>query len=149
MGLDALVPFKGQGPASIARFDSSLRVEIWKDTIGAIRQRPWLGWGEASFLHLFREKWLFGQPRNVVLQVLLAWGAVGALLCAALAAGMAPRLLAARIGEAAPFQGAALMLAAYSQINGTLYYAHSLALFVLCCAAAVLARVPLEPSRGG
>jgi O-antigen ligase len=139
LGLDALVPLAAQGPDSMARLGSSGRTEMWKDTIGAIGMRPWLGWGEAQFRSIFRDEWSFGQPHNIVLQVLLAWGAVGAVLCGALAACVLPRFVKARGVEAAPFQCAALMLAAYSLVDGSLYYAHSLALFVLCCAAAVAA----------
>ena len=93
----------------------------------------------------------FGQPHNVVLQILLAWGVIGGLACLALALWVAPRFIRARSAEAAPFQCAALSLAAYSMYDGTLYYAHSTALFMLCCAAAVAADLPRSggDERGG
>lgn len=147
LGLAALLPFEGMGPGSMARVGDSGRIEIWVATTDAIQQRPWLGWGEAQFREIFRDVWPLGQPHNVVLQVLLAWGAIGGLLCLALAIWTAPRFLKARSAEAAPFQCAALMLAAYSFIDGSLYYAHSLSLFTFCCAAAVAAGLPRnEPS---
>jgi len=143
-GLDAIVPFEGQGPASLARYDSSFRVEIWKDTIEYILMRPLTGWGEGQFRFVLGDQWWVAQPHNVVLQVLLAWGAIGGLLCLALAIWVAPRFLKAQGAEAAPFQCAALTLAAYSFIDGTLYYIQSLSLFVFCCAAAVAAGLPRD-----
>lgn len=145
-GLDALVPFIDQGPDSMARFGSSGRIAVWLDTVDAIGRHPWLGWGEAQFRFVFRDKWFLGQPHNIVLQVLLAWGVIGGLLCLALAIWTAPRFLKARTAEAAPLQCAALMLAAYSLIDGSLFYAQSLSLFVFCCAAAVAAGSPRDAS---
>jgi hypothetical protein len=83
------------------------------------------------------------------LQVLLAWGLIGGLLCLALAFWVAPRFLKAQGTQAAPIRCAALMLAAYSFFDGALYYAHSLSLFVFCCAAAVAAGLPRDASGAG
>jgi O-antigen ligase len=141
-GLGALVAFEGQGAANTLRFDSAGRVDVWRDTIGVISMRPLLGWGEAQFREIFRDVWSVAQPHNVVLQVLLAWGVVGALLSVALALWTAPRFLVAQSIDAAPFQCAALMLAVYSMYDGALYYAHSLSLFVFCVAAAMAAGSP-------
>jgi O-antigen ligase len=141
-GLDALVPFEGQGPASLARYDDSFRIAIWKDTLDYILMRPLTGWGEGQFRFVLGDEWWVAQPHNVVLQVLLAWGFIGGLLCLALAIWVAPRFLKAQGAEAAPFQHAALVLAAYSLIDGVLFYAQSLSLFVFCCAAAVAAGLP-------
>lgn len=149
LALDALVSYPTQGPGRMLNAENGARLEAWKDTIGAILQRPWLGWGEGQFREIFRDVWPFAQPHNVVLQVLLAWGLLGGLLCAALAAWAAPRFLRARSAEAAPFQCAVLMLAAYSFIDGSLYYAHSLALFFFCCAAAIAVGMPRGPAGSG
>jgi O-antigen ligase len=148
-GLAALIPFEGQGLDELAQVSDSLRVAIWKDTLEAIGQRPWLGWGEGQFRHVFRDVWPVAQPHNLVLQVLLAWGVLGGVLLLALAAWAAPRFLRATGAESAPFQCAALMLAAYSMIDGALYYAHSLALFALCCSAAIAAGMPRDGPAGG
>jgi O-antigen ligase len=145
VGLGALVPFEAVGLDSIARYGSSGRIELWSDTLDAILQRPWLGWGEAQFRAIFRDEWFVAQPHNVVLQVLLAWGLIGTLLCLAVTIWVAPRFLKAQSAEAAPFQCAALILAAFSFIDGALYYSHSLSLFVFCCAAAVAAGTKLNP----
>lgn len=140
-GLDALIPFATQGPDSMARAGSTGRIDMWKDTLDAIGMRPWFGWGEAQFREIFRDVWRFNHPHNIVLQILLAWGIVGALLCLALALWTAPRFLKAQTAEAAPFQCAALTLAAYSMVDASLYHTHSLSLFVFCCAAAVAAGI--------
>ena len=145
VALATVVPFEGQGLAEMAEFTDSDRIEIWRDTLAAIAQRPWLGWGEGQFREIFRDVWPVAQPHNVVLQVLLAWGILGAGLCLALALWMAPRFLQAPSSNAAPFQAAALMLAAYSFIDGALYYTHSLALFAFCCSAVIATGSPREP----
>jgi len=148
-GLNALVPFIEHRSSNIARAGSSGRIELWSDTIDAIGRHPWLGWGEGQFRFIFRDVWSFGQPHNIVLQVLLAWGAIGALLCLALAVWTAPRFLKPRSVEVAPFQCAALTLAAYSLFDGALFYAQSLSLFVFCCAAAVAAGSPRDAAGAG
>jgi O-antigen ligase len=140
--LGALVAFEAHGSGSAMRFDDSGRIDVWRDTIDAISMRPWVGWGEAQFREIFRGVWPVAQPHNVVLQVLLAWGLIGALLCLALALWTTPRFLKAQSIDAAPFQCAALMLAVYSMYDGALYYAHSLSLFVFCVAAAMAAGSP-------
>lgn len=137
--LTAAVPIAGQGPESMARFGGAGRVEIWIATLDSIRQRPVFGWGEGQTV-IFTPRlfgWTFPQPHNIVLQVLHAWGIAGASLVLALAAWATPLFLRARSAKAAPFQCAALMLAAYSFIDGALFYSQSLALFALCVAAAM------------
>lgn len=145
--LDALVPIGAFGPDSMARYTSSGRIELWKDTIESIRMRPWLGWGDGQFRWSGGTGQTVAQPHNVVLQVFYAWGAIGGLLCAALAVWVASRLVKARAVEAAPFQCAALILGAYSLFDGTLYYVQSTSLFALCCAAAIAAGLPESARR--
>jgi O-antigen ligase len=145
--LDALVPIGAFGPDSMARYTSSGRIELWKDTLESIRMRPWLGWGDGQFSWSGGTGQTVAQPHNVALQVLYAWGLIGGLLCAALAALVAPRLVKARTVEAAPFQCAALTLGAYSFFDGTLYYVQSTSLFALCCAAAIAAGLPESARR--
>jgi hypothetical protein len=137
LALNSLVPL-GQGLGKLARFGLSGRIEIWIKTLEHFRLRPWFGWGEGQVPGVFRgEPVIFGQPHNVVIQVLHAWGVAGVLLCLSLAAWVASRFLKAREEQAAPFRCGALILAAYSFVDGTLYYTQPLSLFVLCCAVAV------------
>lgn len=147
LGLDAFAPIQGQGPASMARFDSSGRVELWQATVAKVLERPVFGWGEGQFVHRWGS-FSVAQPHNIVLQLLYVWGVVGALLCAALSAWVAPRFFKDRTTEVAPFRCAALILAAYSFIDGALFYVQSTSLFALSCAAAVAAGLPKGPSAG-
>lgn len=143
--LNAVVPLDDQGPYNMARFGSSGRVELWQSTLEKVLERPLLGRGEGQFRYAFAT-FTVAQPHNIILQLLYVWGIVGALLCAALAVWLAPRFLKNRSGEAAPFQCAALILAAYSFIDGALFYVQSTSLFALCCASAVAAGRPKEPA---
>ena len=139
--LAALVPIEGQGLGSIDRVDDAGRVEFWLATIDSIRARPLLGWGDGQTVRFSVPLWgvAYPQPHNIVLQVLHAWGAVGGVLCLGLASWATPLFLKARSINAAPFQLSALMIAAYSFIDGSLYHVHSVALFALCVAAAIAA----------
>jgi O-antigen ligase len=145
--LDALVPIGAFGPDSMARYTSSGRIELWKDTLESIQMRPWLGWGDGQFRWSGGTGQTVAQPHNVVLQVLYAWGLIGGLLCAALAVWVVSRLVKARAVEAAPFQCAALILGAYSLFDGALHYVQSTSLFALCCAAAIAAGLPESARR--
>ncbi|MXP41624.1 hypothetical protein GRI75_08210 [Altererythrobacter soli] len=144
-GLAAFLPIDDQGPARMARFGSSGRMELWQATVSKVLERPLFGWGEGQFVHRWGSMSV-AQPHNIILQLLYVWGIVGASFCAALALWLAPRFLKNRTAEAAPFQCAALILAAYSFVDGALFYVQSTSLFALCCAAAVAAGMPREPA---
>ena len=148
-GLAALVPIDAQGLDSIDRVDDSGRVEFWLATIDSIRARPLLGWGDGQTVRFSVPLWgvAYPQPHNIVLQVVHAWGAIGGVLCLGLASWAAPLFLRARGKKAAPFQLSALMVAAYSLIDGSLYHVQSVALFTLCVAAAIAAGIE-ENSQG-
>lgn len=136
-GLDVLAPIGDFGPDSMRRYGDSGRVEVWRATIDLIQARPWFGHGDGQFSLLVGESLTIAQPHNIVLQVLHAWGIVGALLCLALAIRIAPSFLQSGPPHNAGFLCGALVLGAYSFIDGALFYNQSLALFALCCAAAI------------
>ena len=124
---------------SIGRFgtlDGNGRVEIWSAAVEAIWARPWFGHGEGqAYLALDWPPWMsiMPHPHNVVLQVLLAWGLVGAALLAPLAL-MLGRLVirqGQRDPRLLPLLAAAIVLAAYSMIDGTLYGIHSTSIFAM------------------
>lgn len=140
--LDALVPMGGQGPDSMGRYSDSGRIEVWRATIELIRMRPWFGHGDGQFQLLLGQNFMIAQPHNIVLQLLYSWGIAGTLICLALTVWAAPAFLKDRAASAAPFQCGALMLGAYSFIDGALFYNQSLSLFALCCAAAIAAGMP-------
>jgi O-antigen ligase len=122
----AIPPIPTQPIDRFGRLDGNGRMEIWAAAIDAISARPWFGYGEGqAFLALDWPAWMsvMPHPHNVVLQVLLAWGFVGAALLAPLIFMLGrivvrqgqrdPRLL--------PMLAAAIVLAAFSMIDGTLY----------------------------
>jgi O-antigen ligase len=128
-----LAPLGDLGPQRLINdMGSSGRIELWTQALAAIAERPWFGWGEGMFPILSGVG--FTHPHNVVLQVLLAWGIVGALLVAVLMGWLARRIHRSVDERGAPFLFAALMLAAASLVDGVLYLNQSTALFAMCIA---------------
>jgi len=132
----AVPPISSQPIGRFGRLDGNGREEIWAAAMQAISARPWFGHGEAqAFLALDWPPWMsiMPHPHNVVLQVLLAWGVVGAALLGLLGfmlgrvvvrhAQSDPRLL--------PVLAAVIVLAAYSMIDGTLYGIHPTSVFAM------------------
>jgi len=123
-------PLEGQGPGRlIGDSGSSGRLEIWGQTLHAISAHPWMGYGEAQFSRLINGN--FAQPHNSVLQSLLAWGVVGAVLIAILVAWLANRIRINMSEAEAPFLFAAANLMVFSLIDGSLFHVMSTALFAL------------------
>lgn len=108
------------------------RMEVWRQTTSLIGQRPWLGWGEAQFGTLLHSN--LGQPHNVVLQILLAWGAVGFGLVLVLAVLLADRLRRNANRQNAPLIFATCNIAVFSLIDGSLFHIQSVSIIVLCVA---------------
>lgn len=155
--LSALANLGYEETFNVARSGSGGRIELWVEILQHIRLRPWFGWGEGQVAFAFEgQPFNLSQPHNIVLQVLHAWGVVGAVLCLALTVWAMPRFFKAHSPDAAPFRCGAIILAAYSFIDGPLYHSQSLSLFALCCAAAIAAGMsegndsvlPAEANRG-
>lgn len=125
-----LVPLGDVGPY---RSGDSGRVELWAQALGFIAERPWFGWGEGRFTELSHPL-AYTHPHQVILQILLAWGVIGALLVAVMMGWLALRIHRTVDEGGAPFLFAALMLAAASLVDGTLYLNQSTALFAMCVA---------------
>ncbi len=154
----ALPPIPGE---SLGRFgmlgmlDGNGRVDIWAAAVEAISARPWFGYGEGHVFHVH----LAGQDvraahtHNIVLQVLLAWGVFGAALLALLGF-MLGRVLV-RQGKkdpsSLPVLASAIVLAAYSLIDGTLYHIQPTSIFALGIGLAAGRRLirdlPAAPAR--
>lgn len=130
----ALIWPLGEGSADrlFLDHDDSGRVAVWRQTVSVIGQSPWLGWGEAQFGTLLRSP--FGQPHNIALQILLAWGAVGFGLIAVLAALLANRVRRNANRQNTPLIFAICNIAAFSLIDGSLFHIHSVSVFALCAA---------------
>ena len=58
---------------------SSGRLSLWAGTLRFIFQRPLFGYGEGQFHSVVPEATEFNHPHNVLLQVLLQWGFLGAV----------------------------------------------------------------------
>lgn len=102
---------------------TSGRIDIWRAVVAAIVERPMLGHGEGA------TRWLVGnsahvQPHNIVLQVVLHWGAI---------AGLAALWMAGRLGWAmcvavrqrpalVPFAMIVAGAVCAAMLDGALYY---------------------------
>lgn len=124
------------------------RIEMWMMTWDLIKARPWLGYGE---IRLFKFVDTHAtQPHNAVLQILLAWGFVGAVLFLAIVGEFLVRVgFAARRGswQAWPLVFGLLVILIYGQISGALYHAFPLffATILSAAGAALLFRPKTHP----
>lgn len=132
----ALPPIPSQSISRFGSLDGNGRVEIWSAAVEAIAAQPWFGYGEAQAFHALNwPAWLSAdvqfQPHNVVLQVLLAWGFVGAALLGCL--GFILGRVVVRHGQSdprlLPVLAAAIVLTAFSLIDGALYNIHPTSVF--------------------
>lgn len=131
----ALPPIPFEPLSRFGTLDGNGRVEIWTAAVESIAARPWFGYGEA---HTLRAHWQgreFGvaQPHNVILQVLLAWGFVGAALLGVLGF-LLGRVVVRQCRSdprSLPVLAPAIVLAAFSMIDGTLYNVHPTSIFAL------------------
>lgn len=143
----AFPPIPSQPIGRFGRLDGNGREEIWAAAVEAIWARPWFGYGEGQAFHALNwPLWISAdvqfQPHNVVLQVLLAWGFVGAALLAFL--GFMLGRVVVRQGQSdpklVPVLAAAIVLAAFSLIDGTLYNIHPTSVFAMGIGLAAVRR---------
>jgi O-antigen ligase len=142
----AIAPLGALGIRRLADMGFSGRLEVWHAMTGEILQRPWFGWGEAQVSYQVRKKLRVGQPHDVILQVLHAWGIVGFVLVSVLALWLLRQMRRGIDEQTLPFATAALAIAAYSLIDGSLYHVQSVSIFALC-AACLAANAPPSSSR--
>lgn len=131
---DAAVPSSGV---------TSGRAELWRGTLEAIARQPWFGHGEGQLWQVVPAARTFdvAHPHNVVLQILFAWGLIGALCVAVLTVPFALRIIRnaqARGGEWLPPLMAMLVLVPYALIDGTLFHVHAVSLFAACAGLAAV-----------
>ena len=127
----------GVGRAVSATTDHEVttgRVRIWGNTLNAIEQQPLFGYGEGQI------RWVVPfehvqQPHELVVQVLLAWGAIGLLLLMVCGFYLARRaILAARAKEStlvAPFM-AMMAIFLFALYDGALYHILPVSIFAAC-----------------
>jgi O-antigen ligase len=140
-----LAPLGEYGPQRLSEFGDAGRIQLWRSMIAEIFDRPWFGWGEAQVRVKEIGAPSLTQPHNVVLQVLHAWGIVGFVLVSVLALWLLRQMRRGIDEQTLPFATAALAIAAYSLISGSLYHVQSVSIFVLC-AACLAANAPPSSS---
>jgi O-antigen ligase len=112
------------------------RTEMWRIVFEAIKQRPVFGHGEGQ-MHTVAPYSVMIQPHDSILQVLLAWGVAGALCLFVLAFIFARSFLPtvrSQGGTLVPPFMAMASLAAFSLIDGALFYALPISIFAACAA---------------
>jgi O-antigen ligase len=110
------------------------RMELWALVLQAISRSPIIGYGESQ-MSVVAPFYGMGQPHNLVLQLLLAWGVIG-LICAAVLgiAFVARAIPAVRADEASlvgPFTAMAT-LTALSMVDAALYHVLPVSIFAAC-----------------
>lgn len=134
----------GAGIGRMTEVTTTLRLEIWKVAVEFIAKRPIFGWGEEQ-IRFMPTPFPVVQPHNVVLQILLAWGVVGLLLVASLAAWLLGKLL--KVPAPAPFLLPLSMIAVFALVDSSLFQVQSVATFALCLALATSSRKDLASPR--
>lgn len=126
-----LFPLGDFGPHRLLGNDDNGRIELWREAVKGIAQRPWLGWGEGQFRFTVQPL-PYVHPHNVALQILFAWGVVGGLLIGVLAIHLARRIYREADESSAPLLFAALNIAIFGLLDGSLYHVQSVSIFALC-----------------
>jgi O-antigen ligase len=144
-GATAIAPLGGYGPSRLSEFGDIGRIQLWRTMIAEIFDRAWFGWGEAQVRVKEIGAPSLTQPHNVVLQVLHAWGIVGFVLVSVLALWLLRQMRRGIDEQTLPFATAALAIAAYSLIDGSLYHVQSVSIFALCAACLAANASPSSP----
>lgn len=133
--LSAVLTWIGPIGPGVQRFSSieNGRLDLWLATLPMIELRPIFGWGEGQF-GFMRAAGEVVHPHNVVIQVLLAWGAAGLFLVGALVVWLALKVIRAK--AALPITLALCNIFAFSLVDGSLYHVQSVAMCSLCLALA-------------
>ena len=145
--LPAHGPFMGFGRTITQTVESeditTGRAQLWFNVIDAIGDSPLFGYGENQ-MSTVAPFGSLGQTHNVILQVLLAWGAVGLACVAILAIWFLARSLPVVRREGSgllpPFM-AMLALASLALIDGSLFHVVPVSIFA-ACAGMIAARWP-------
>ena len=139
-GLKRLFASVENSGGSIDRLSAG-RVQIWKDTIAKIEERPLFGYGERQFRRVgpLNARGL-NQPHNIFLQIAFQWGIVGAVLFFLLLARLVLRVWRQRdhgnnigIGE----QILIISTLVYSLYDAALFYPYPIMMFTLAVAIAL------------
>lgn len=129
-----LIPAPGQGFGTLALFRGELtgggdptagRWDIWRSTVSGFLDRPLFGQGEGSIRWLVAQtNGMHVQPHNVLLQLYLHWGAVGASLaiCLGVRLGAAMVVCLRRDPALLPYGMIVAASLIAGQFDGALYH---------------------------
>lgn len=118
---------------------SSGRLEMWKETVRKIKERPLIGWGVEQFAVSGPEKTLgFKQPHNVILQLLFSTGALGAIAVLLILTPVVTRMSVNGINpnDLAGW-GYIVGAATYSLYDAAFYYTYPVMIFLFAVTAVV------------
>jgi O-antigen ligase len=126
---------------------STGRTQLWLNVIGAIEKRPLFGYG-ANQMSAVAPFGTLGQAHDVILQVLLSWGATGLVCVAVLTIWFLVRSLPVVSRDAPellpPFM-AMLALATMATFDGSLFHVLPVSIFA-ACAGMIASRWPARKS---
>jgi O-antigen ligase len=128
----AFNPLDGAGLNRVVNGDYSGRIQVWLHTLASIKESPWIGWGEAQLRLRLGDGFPFGQPHNIILQILHAWGLIGLGLIAYISLWIRMKFIDGLSDDMLPFAFPTIILLLFSFIDGSLYYVNSVFIFVLC-----------------
>jgi O-antigen ligase len=123
------------------------RFRIWGNTVQAIMDSPWVGYGEGQTAHVLPDNPdviddFQAHAHNFFLQLLIAWGLVGTAFVLVIAGWLAALLYrAGQTTEGLPFVLGAGALAAHAMVDGALYDVAPVFLFATCVGAGAATRV--------
>jgi O-antigen ligase len=110
------------------------RTKLWREVGAAIARRPVLGYGSGQ-MPTVAPFYGLGQPHNLVLQVLLAWGVVGLLCTVVLGIWFVFRAVPAVRSRPDELLGpflAMLGLVMLSMVDAALYHIQPISVFAAC-----------------
>ena len=121
---------------------------MWADTLETIAERPVFGFGEGQFRKVAdASHGRFNHPHNIVLQLLVQWGIVGAILAVALLYRVIARAhLAARrsVRDLLPAWMVTVAVLTLAMYEGAMFHPYPLSVLALALAYLLSGRRP-EP----
>ncbi len=139
-------PLDEVGLNRIVNGDYNGRIQLWIHTLISVQDSPWIGWGEAQLRSRLGNNFPFGQPHNIALQILHAWGLIGMALVIYLSTKMIIRIQSIFNDDMTPFAFAAITLFLLSFVDGSLYYVNSVFIFAICISIMCSLRRETAPS---
>lgn len=117
------------------------RKEFWSIALNTVAERPLLGHGYAQTYMIVKADDPFVHTHNIVVEALLAWGAIGAACAGYLVLWLwlegVKRLRQPDLAERIPAFYAISVLLVYAFVDGTYYYYQSLIPLAICTAVMV------------